>query len=478
MNIFDALSQLFTRWGINLRYAQLAVNATLIGYAALAVLSVFLSSWGLQWVIWIFLAVYVIGALNILFSPFVWGGLVATAYVRGQVGGQEGLSIEDGFNTVRDWGIRGFDAGAKFLLFYGAVPFIWTALFQTKGWEQENLVALILLPAVIWFALKRFPGSESVRNIIGYTIMAVVVAVIIGTIWSTANRVITDPAMLEMQAYEEQLVKDQKSEEAILARDLRKKVEAKEALSEKELRVWNTMRRLAKEEGIKGRAGKLATEVLDGQATNPSWWKQNWLWIAGGALALFIAYRFFFTTPQVVGGTSPATPRKSGSLWTWVILGLIGWSVYSINQGVGQPGKWWAEMSYDDHPIPVYIANFQPQVVCGLPAERKLRADDLGQWEMENTRNGANRMRAGFWYKEAGTGAFQHASVTLVRVNETLLGQVFQTDARGCVTIDVVVSDADRAGAEILGPPVMRDGQWTYNLKRQPFIAMLRFHRP
>lgn len=375
-SIFDALTQLFTRWGIGLRYIQWCVAGVLGGYVGLAVLSVFLSSWGFQWLIWIFVAFYVFGVINLMASPFLWGGVAGAAYVRGQAGGQEGLSVEDGINTAKDWGVTAIKGTAKFLLFYGAVPFIWTALFQTKGWEEENLVALILLPTVIYFALVRWPNSQSVFNIIGYVLIAVVLVGVLGTIYNTVQRVTVDPATLEVQAYEEKLAKDQQAFAANLARKLRQKVEESgvQSLTEEEGKAWTTIRQRAHAQSQSGRVQALVAEVADAKPADANWWKARWYLPAAGAVLAIVVLLWWFGRTST--GTAGATPAAAGApasaktanprtkwLWRLVILGVVGYLGWSISTEQGWAGEYVANETYEHHER-IDLTNLADQRVC------------------------------------------------------------------------------------------------------------------
>lgn len=463
-SIFDALTQLFTRWGIGLRYVQWCVAGVLGGYVGLAVLSVFLSSWGFQWLIWIFVAFYVFGVINLMASPFLWGGVAGAAYVRGQAGGQEGLSIEDGINTVQDWGTKAIKGTAKFLLFYGAVPFIWTALFQTKGWEQENLVVLILLPTVIYFSLVRWPNSQSVFNTIGYVLIAVVLVGILGTIYNTVSRKIVDPATLEVQAYEEKLTKDQQTFEAELARDLRKKVEAKKALTAEEAKAWATIRNRAHAQSNASRVQALVTTVADAKPTDARWWKEHW-YLPAGAIAIIVLALWWFG--RTTTGTAGATPTVAGAhasaettnpvvkVLQWSLLlsvvGYLGWSIYNEE---GWPGEYIAEATYTHHDT-VEITSLADQRMC-LPGLKS------GNWYLsypdevmkEHRYNGQLKKTAGFY--AAWPGGQQQLSFTeSVWINgvRSSVDEKVHVEPGGCFTITPKVAQAIKGVAVIYGNP-------------------------
>lgn len=374
-SIFDALTQLFTRWGIGLRYIQWCVAGVLGGYVGLAVLSVFLSSWGFQWLIWVFLAFYVFGVINLMASPFLWGGVAGVAYVRGQAGGQEGLSVEDGINTVKAWGITTIKGTAKFLLFYGAVPFIWTALFQTKGWEQENLVALILLPTVIYFALMRFPNSQSTFNAIGYVLMAVVLVGVLGTIYNTVNRVTVDPAVQEVQTYLNDEARNLKKDEQELAQLLINKVKktGEGSLTSAQLDEWENLKQRAVQETPAGRVTTLATQVVtdvaNAKPSDPNWWQAHWylpVLGVGVIIALAILYRLFVRTaggPDAGAHASTHGTKKGVTLWGIVCLAFLGWCAFSYATATGWPGGYIANYGYT-HQTKLYLKNLSDQKVC------------------------------------------------------------------------------------------------------------------
>lgn len=424
-SIFDALTQLFTRWGIGLRYIQWCVAGVLGGYVGLAVLSVFLSSWGFQWLIWIFLAFYVFGVMNLLASPFLWGGVAGAAYVRGQVGGQEGLSVEDGINTVKDWGGKAIKGTSKFLLFYGAVPFIWTALFQTKGWEQENLVALIVLPTVIYFSLVRWPDSQSVFNTIGYVLIAAVLVGVLGTIYNTVQRSMADPSTLILLEHQQVREREAIEREARVAKDLQAQLDRGEAFTAEQKAVWRYLEQKRQAQSLRLKDMKSNVEQFVGEAnpTDKSWWKQHWLLIGAlvvGSIILVVYGRKKFAGGSGSAGAAHAAPAgghttKKG--WVGkiiVILLLAGFGYLYLTDQIGYSKT-----------IDVSIADLSDQEVCGLPANTRMVFRPVSPVVVE--------------YGRPNDGFIPIDIANVMRVkgvgnpNNTLAGEPFITSPKGCV---------------------------------------------
>lgn len=467
-SIFDALTQLFTRWGIGLRYVQWCVAGVLGGYVGLAVLSVFLSSWGFQWLIWVFIAFYVFGVINLMASPFLWGGVAGVAYVRGQAGGQEGLSIEDGINTVQAWGITTIKGTAKFLLFYGAVPFIWTALFQTKGWEQENLVALILLPTVIYFALVRFPNSQSTFNTIGYVLMAVVLVGVLGTIYNTVNRVTVDPSVQEVQTYLNDEARNLKKDEQELAQLLINKVKktGEDSLTSAQLGEWENLKKRAVQETPAGRvttlATQVATDVANAKPSDPNWWQAHWylpVLGVGVIIALAILYRLFVRTagePDAGAHASAETSAKKGvSLWGIACLAFLGWCAFSYATATGWPGEYIANYGYT-HQTKLYLKNLSDQKVC----DQGLKP---GTWHVSFPReiylahpsqNGRYDKVGGFYLLHKGE-MLRKSFLEDVWVNGVRTGwnEMVTVGPDHCFTVTVNISPEVKAEAVMYGNP-------------------------
>lgn len=376
-SIFDALTQLFTRWGIGLRYIQWYVAGVLGGYVGLAVLSVFLSSWGFQWLIWIFLAFYIFGVIILMTSPFLWGGIAGAAYARGQVGGQEGLSVEDGIKTIKDWGAKAIDGTAKFLLFYGAVPFVWTALFQTKGWEEASLAGLILLPTVIYFTLVRWPNGQSVFNVIGYILIAVVLIGVFGTIYNTIDRSVTDPVVLEAREdiarEEERLTKREQERYKLIKEALehnKRHPDDLVRLTKDELDFYNSVQKRAADTPaaqVKSLISSAASAVTDeGSATtstSANWLGKNWPILAGAVLIILIVVLIARRRKTVTATvTVAASPAASNNKLTRIVVEFILGLVVTIGLWV-----WWTSDPGYAESMSFTVYDRTPQKICGYP---------------------------------------------------------------------------------------------------------------
>lgn len=369
-SIFDALTQLFTRWGIGLRYIQWYVAGVLGGYVGLAVLSVFLSSWGFQWLIWIFLAFYIFGVIILMTSPFLWGGIAGAAYARGQVGGQEGLSVEDGIKTIKDWGAKAIDGTAKFLLFYGAVPFVWTALFQTKGWEEASLAGLILLPTVIYFTLVRWPNGQSVFNTIGYVLIAVVLVGVLGTIYSNIDRAVTDPVILKAREVQERMIEEGKTRDARRFELIEQHLKNGWKLEQHQIDWYNGVMRQAADTPaaqvkslISGASAAIAGEGSAATSGSASWLGKYWPILVGAALIIaLIIFLFRRRKPVTATVTVAASPAASNNKLTRIVIEFLIGLVVTVGLYV-----WWVSDPGYAETMDVTIHDRTPQKLCGYP---------------------------------------------------------------------------------------------------------------
>ncbi len=470
-SIIEALTQLFLRWGIGFRYVQWCVAGVLGGYVGLAVLSVFLSSWGFQWLIWIFVAFYIFGVINLMTSPFLWGTVAVAAYGRGQVGGQEGLSIEDGIKTVLNWGTKTIGWTAKFLLFYGAVPFIWTALFQTKGWEEENLVALILLPTVIYFTLVRWPNSQSVFNIIGYVLIAVVLVGVLGTIYNTVERRTTDPAAQAVLGYLDQVGGVNKANDKLVAESIISKLKAKQALTADEEKAWDILRKEAEAQSLRPGSLKQKAEafVENAKPTDKSWWKAHWVTVGGIALAIAIGYFLFERMRGATAGATPAaapTSKKGWLITLAVLLAIGGWVWSSIDD-------WRYERT-----LPLTIRDMSDQRLCGI-RPGSWRFSFPGEQRRENDARIGRSQAVGIFVRSQNGVVNRYSVVSNLMVNDTFSGKEEVTvGSDGCVKVAFFSPAEFKETAVVLGGDIINNEKpvaFAPDAPAQPYTTLVRF---
>ncbi len=376
MNV--ALEELFTRLGFDRRKVWRLSVAFWTLFTASCVLAVYMSSWGQGSFITLGLYLYMmLVALPILFAPAFWliaGGLFA---LIGQFGGKTGPSVDDAISAVKEYGTAILGKGAYVMLLALPIWFIAMRLIDTKGIEEWFLFVFPLLPTTIYLVVKRWPDGKTFEAVVRTTLLVVVLGILALGVFNTLERKVTDPANQVVLQYYQQQQGASKTNDLLVAQQIVAKLEKKQALTADEQKAWSVLTKEAQAKSLTVTAGKLATDVLDGKATDPSWWQEHWVAIAIAALGLGIAYKVFSTTPAtatVGSATTSGHATKGRRWWPWVLLAFLAWSAYSIDQEVGFPGAWLEKKVFSES-FNLMVRGFSDEEVCGLhfPPGRKLR---------------------------------------------------------------------------------------------------------
>lgn len=389
MTFGEAVRLVFNQLGLNVLWIQLGIWIGLVLVTMMGFGSIVLSAWGFEWVTTVFLVFYLIFVLGVIYSPITWGGISATAVVAGQPGGEENLSLNDGLNVLKRWAPIALDKMGLILIFWVPVWLLYTILFSTDGYVKENMLLFILIPTLIYFAKDEWPTGKLVIRIAGYTLVIVAVYVVGMTVLGTVQKATTDPEVRQVQTYLDSLeVKEKKKIEKVVETIIAKK-NAGKPISGLEQGILDELERRAKAQSLKPADIKAKAEkfVESARPTDASWWKENWLWLAGGALALFIATRIWraATRPTavnavgaVVTSAGHGTTQSTGK-WTWALitLAVVGWCWYSIDREVGFPGTWLAKKNYVET-FDITVVDFRDQPpICApqinLPEGQKIK---------------------------------------------------------------------------------------------------------
>lgn len=464
MTFGEALQLILTQLGLKALWVQLGIWIGLVLVTMMGFGSVFLSAWGWEEVTAVFLVFYLIIILGVIYSPITWTGISGTAIVVGQPGGEKGFDINDGVNVLKRWAPIAQDKMGLVFVFWIPVWLLYTILFSTEGYVKENLFLFVLIPTLVYFAKDEWPTGKLVFRIAGYILVAIAVYVVGATAFKTVNRATVSPATLEVQAYEAKLAKNQQTDEAELARDLREMVESGQKLTPAQQQAWSTIRQQAHAQSNAGRVEALVTEVADAKPTDAKWWKSHWYLPAGAILAIVLLFWWFGRTP----GTAGATPAGAGAhasagtttnprtkwLWRLVILLVIGWGSYSIYTEEGLPGEYIANATYTHHDK-VEIENFRDKRVC-------LKGLKSGDWYLsypdevrkEHNVNSHLKHQAGFY--AAWTGGQKQMSfsediwINGIRAD---VDEKVHVEAGGCFTITPKVTQVIEQTGLVYGNP-------------------------
>lgn len=185
-------------------------------------------------------------------------------------------------------------------------------------------------------------------------------------------------------------------------------------------------------------------------------------------------------------GTTSATKTDPSDLgkgvWKvvkWVLLlAIIGWSWYSIENEVGFPGTYVANKSYE-HTLPLVIKNLKDQKLCGIEPG-KWRFKFPNQIPLEQADRHRKMDRAGFFIREPDGDIQQLSVISNVMINNTYSGkEKVRVDNDGCVTVSVFTSPEGKEQAEVLGAGVVLNGRYLPPSRESvpaPFVTQIQFY--
>lgn len=372
-SLFDWLPILWARNGAVAKKVHRFLLAILAGYVGLIVVSVLLSAFGLQQVNWAIFMIYLFAVLAIPLNPVLWEALAIAGYVRGQIGGEEGLDVSDGVDKVIEWTKALIKHGGLLLLFYGSVPFVWTAINSTYGAVGAHLVLLPLVLPIVYFWMIWAPNSKLVFAIIGYSLTALFLWNLALGGYNTIQRSVADPSTLILLEHQQVREREAIKREARVAKDLQAQLDRGEAFTTEQKAVWEYLEQKRQAQSLRLKDMKSNVEEFVGEArpTDSAWWKQYWPLVGGiiiGGIALTVYSRRRLAGGSGAAGTAHAAPAgahaptkgKTGwgtrvfQILFLMIVGYVGFLYYT--------GK----IGYDKIHT-VVIGNLAEQQVCGLP---------------------------------------------------------------------------------------------------------------
>lgn len=424
-SLFDWLPILWARNGAVAKKVHRFLLAILAGYAGLIVVSVLLSAFGLQQVNWAIFMIYLFAVLAIPLNPVLWEALAIAGYVRGQIGGEEGLDVSDGVDKVIEWTKALIKHGGLLLLFYGSVPFVWTAINSTYGAVGAHLVLLPLVLPIVYFWMIWAPNSKLVFAIIGYSLTALFLWNLALGGYNTIQRSVADPSTLILLEHQQVREREAIEREARVAKDLQAQLDRGEAFTAEQKAVWRYLEQKRQAQSLRLKDMKSNVEQFVGEAnpTDKSWWKQHWLLIGAlvvGSIILVVYGRKKFAGGSGSAGAAHAAPAgghttKKG--WVGkiiVILLLAGFGYLYLTDQIGYSKT-----------IDVSIADLSDQEVCGLPANTRMVFRPVSPVVVE--------------YGRPNDGFIPIDIANVMRVkgvgnpNNTLAGEPFITSPKGCV---------------------------------------------
>ena len=376
----QALDELFTKLGFDRRALWRISVIFWMVFVGSCVLAVYLSAWDMKEGIVAMLYLYLIlGALPILFAPAFWliaGGVFAIA---GQFGREKGLSFKDAYAAVKEYGTPIVNTVGYILLLALPIWFIAMTLIDTKGLEKWFLFGLPLLPLTIYLVVKRWPDGKTFERVVRTVLLTVVLGILaLGVAYTVYNKIeaaAVDPEVRQVQEYLAGLeVEEKKKIQGVVEVVINKKKTGK-PITKLEQGILDELERRAKEQSLKPADLKAKAKkfVETAQPTEASWWKANWFWLLGATLALIIATRVWraATRPTVVTATGGSVVTSAGhgtthsagkgKWWAALVVAVIAWSWYSIDQEQGFPGTWWVGKTYT-----ISWTNLRSQQLCGV----------------------------------------------------------------------------------------------------------------
>jgi len=185
-------------------------------------------------------------------------------YLRGQPGGEKGLSINDGLNTATDW-IAAVKNGWVAVCFWISMPWLVLFLIDFRGIENALiLIAALSLPA-LFGSILIYPDSKVFRNVIYWVYVVILVVAIVIGVYNTAWRSTTSEEGQKATSAERALDRKFNQNE----KEVLKKVEEKAAnfeLKEGETREELKKRFIASLSGSEAALYQKSLEVAQGES--------------------------------------------------------------------------------------------------------------------------------------------------------------------------------------------------------------------
>jgi hypothetical protein len=368
MTFGEAVKLVLSQFGIGALWVQLGIWIGLVLVTLMGFGSIFLSAWGLEWITATFLVFYLIIVLGVIYSPITWSGISGAAVIAGQPGGEPNLSLNDGITVLKRWAPIALDKMSLVLIFWVPAWFLYTILFSTKGYVQENMFLFVFLPTLIYFAKDEWPTGKLVLRIAGYLLIAIAVYVVGATVFGTVERKVADPSVQAMQEYHDQLKAEGLKLDARVTDDLIALKKTGKPLTAEQKAVWEYLERKRQAQSLRPTdlKGKVEEFVGEANPADKSWWKQYWplvggLVIGGIALAVYSRRRL---AGGSTAGTAHAAPagahapaKKKG--WVGKILFILiagGLGYLYVTERIGYSKEQF-----------VMIEHLGDQQVCGLP---------------------------------------------------------------------------------------------------------------
>lgn len=470
-SLLQNLRELWRAFGYSMVSLQLAIWGAFFLVELLLLAAVPLSVTALGGVFYGIVAIYTPLALAIVFSPFIWGGIGTTATLVAQPGGEEGLSAKDALDKMSDWGKKSLETMLVYLVFFPPIFLVYLAMGGAKGWVNEHLLFVLLLPTLLVFIRIEFPGGRLAFKVIGWSLMLLVIGLLVIGAVNIANRQTIDPAVQEMQAYHDKQASNLKKDQQELVQLLINKVNETgvASLTPKQLKEWRYFEEQREKQTPAGRATTLATQVVtdvaNAKPSDPNWWQTHWYLPASTIAIIVLVLWWFGRTPGTAGATpadagahaSAGTAASQRTKWLWrlvVISGAI-WCGYSIYTEKGWPGEYIANYGYT-HQSKLYLKDLKDQKVCDQGLQP-------GTWHVSFPReiylahpsqNGRYDKVGGFYLLHKGE-MLRKSFLEDVWVNGVRTGwnEMVTVGPDHCFTVTVNISPEVKAEAVMYGNP-------------------------
>lgn len=467
-SLLQNLRELWRAFGYSMVSLQLAIWGAFFLVELLLLVAIPLSVTALGGVFYGIVAIYTPLALAIVFSPFIWGGIGTTATLVAQPGGEEGLSAKDALDKMSDWGKKSLETMLVYLVFFPPIFLVYLAMGGAKGWVNEHLLFVLLLPTLLVFIRIEFPGGRLAFRVIGWGLMLLVIGLLVTGAVNIANRQAIDPAVQEMQAYHDKQASNLKKDQQELVQLLINKVNETgvASLTPKQLKEWRYFEEQRAKQTPAGRVTSLATQVVTDVAqakpSDPNWWQAHWylpILGVGVIIALVILYRLFVRTaggPDAEAHASAHGTKKGVTLWGIVCLAFLGWCVFSYATETGWPGVNLREDMLPPHQTKIFLKNLSDQKVC----DQGLKP---GTWHVSFPReiylahpsqNGRYDKVGGFYLLHKGE-MLRKSFLEDVWVNGVRTGwnEMVTVGPDHCFTVTVNISPEVKAEAVMYGNP-------------------------
>ncbi|MFA9262371.1 MAG: hypothetical protein ACEQSB_03385 [Undibacterium sp.] len=232
---------------VNRLWRALAVLYPVI-YLILAI-GTLLSSWGLAFVNWGFLFLWLSFAIALLVSPYPWQLIAVLGLGKEVLGGEEGFEFEDWFSRFKSYGRGTFEFWTVYVLVCPSVAFIYLALSDTTSAVGLHLVLILVLTLCIFISAYLWPKSQTVVRFLMACIILLCLILLSMGIKNSLQRQMLDPATRIALEANEAIEEAQQAADKKKADTIHQTLRAGHKLGAEDQKWWDALQVRRREQG-------------------------------------------------------------------------------------------------------------------------------------------------------------------------------------------------------------------------------------